>query len=206
MSKDIKYKNFIFDFGQVIVHFDETYMTSVYIEDNDEVEKVRSVVFDRLYWDRLDNGTITDDEVKAGIKSRLPEHIWEAACTVYDKWYYNLPFFDGMRELISKLKENGNKVFLLSNISQGFMEGYKSVPEIAELFDSFDGLVFSGPLGIVKPSADIFNFLLKTYSLKAEESLFIDDREINIKGAEAVGINGYLFDGNVEKLADYIKL
>mgnify|MGYP002515127954 CR=1 FL=1 len=37
-------------------------------------------------------------------------------------------------------------------------------------------------------------------NMKAEETLFIDDSEKNIAGAEAMGIKGYLFDGDVPKL------
>ena len=69
------YKNIIIDFGQVIVHFDPLYMTSRYINDKADIDLVSEVVFDRLYWDRLDDGTITDDEVKTEICKRLPERL-----------------------------------------------------------------------------------------------------------------------------------
>ena len=45
---------------------------------------------------------------------------------------------------------------------------------------------------------------LSAYQLKAEECLFIDDRQINIDGGKALGIQGYLFDGNAEKLREFI--
>ena len=32
------------------------------------------------------------------------------------------------------------------------------------------------------------------------ECLFVDDSEKNIRGAVAVGINGYLFDGDAQRL------
>ena len=58
-------KNIIFDFGRVIVDFDESKMTRAYVKDEALVPTVRDVVFDRLYWDPLDIGNITDGEVKA---------------------------------------------------------------------------------------------------------------------------------------------
>ncbi len=66
------------------------------------------------------------------------------------------------------------------------------------VFDLFDGLVFSGPLGITKPSKEIFEYLLDKYNLKAEESVFIDDNAGNVTGAESVGIKGLLFKGSAE--------
>ena len=198
------FQNYIFDFGQVIVKFDTEYMTSVYVKDLKDIKLVEEVVFDRLYWDKLDAGTITDEEVKAGIKCRLPERLWESACTVYDNWYRNLPFVQGMPELLRKLKKSGSKLFLLSNISIGFAKNYESVPELKELFDLFDGLVFSGPIGIVKPNKEIFDYILDKYTLKANETVFVDDNERNVSGAKIAGINGFLFDFNcVDNIEDF---
>ena len=198
------YKNYIFDFGQVIVRFDTAYMTSLYIKDKEIQQKAESVIFDRLYWDKLDAGTISDQEVKTEIKRRLPKSIAESACEVYDNWYRNLPFIDEMIDIIKKIKEKGGKLFLLSNISIGFAENYKNVTELKELFDLFDGLVFSGPIGIVKPNAEIFKHLLQKYDLKAEECIFIDDNKNNISCAQIVGITGYLFDGDAKALSQKI--
>lgn len=194
------YKNYIFDFGQVIVKFEPEIMTEKYINNSNDKKAVEDIIFDRLYWDRLDEGTITDNKVKEGICSRLPERLHKSAVQVYDNWYYNLPFIDGMPELIREIKQKGGKIFLLSNISIGFAENYKNVPEIKQLFDMFDGLVFSGPIGIVKPNKEIFEHLLLKYNLKAEESVFIDDNKNNINGAKKVGINAVLFEGDAKQL------
>lgn len=197
-------KNFIFDFGWVLVKFDSRYMTEQYIKNPTDCEMAHEVVFDRLYWDKIDAGTITDDEVKKGICSRLPQKLWDAACKTYDNWYYNIPFIDGMVDLVKDIKKAGGKLFVLSNISIGFAENYKNVPQIRELFSLFDGLVFSGPLHITKPNAEIFEHLLSKYSLNASDTMFVDDSEKNVNGANAVGIEGYLFDGDAEKLRKYI--
>lgn len=199
-------KNYIFDLGQVIVKFDTKYMTSIYFEDEKEAKKAEEVIFDRVYWDKLDDGTITDEEVKEGIRSRLPESFWERACTVYDNWHKNLPFTDGIRELIADIHSSGGRIFLLSNVSIGFAEKHSEVPEFVKLFSKFEGLVFSGPLGIVKPSAEIFLHILNKYYLNADETVFIDDNTKNIAGAKAVGIDAYLFDGNTAKLREYLAL
>jgi putative hydrolase of the HAD superfamily len=64
----------------------------------------------------------------------------------------------------------------------------------------FDGLVLSGEINIVKPNAEIFEYLLSKYNLNREECIFVDDNKANITGAEKAGIKGYLFDGDAEKL------
>lgn len=193
-------KNYIFDFGRVLVHFDLDYMTSAYIKNKSDCDLAKNIIFDRLYWDKLDAGTITDSEVLDGIFARLPEYLHNDAEKVYLNWYHNLPVIDGMRELLAEIKSKGARLYLLSNISIGFADNYINVPEIKFLLEPFDGLVFSGKIGLTKPKKEIFEHLLSKYSLKAEECAFIDDSPINIKGAESIGIKGYLFNGDAKDL------
>ena len=197
-------KNCIFDFGQVLVRFDPDYMTSFYIEDEADRALAREVIFDRLYWDRLDEGSITDEEVKAGIISRLPERLQAPATAAYDGWIEHLPEIEGMVALLDDLKAEGVKLYLLSNISKGFAENYKKVPAVENILSRFDGLVFSGPIGIVKPGREIFCHLLDRFGLSGEDCIFIDDNEKNIKGCAAAGIEGYLFDGDASALRKYL--
>ena len=199
------YKNIIFDYGQVIISFDPYYMTKCYVENEAACKELSDIIFDRLYWDRLDNGSITDDEVKAEIIKRVPEEYYDAAVKVYDNWYYNNPVISDTAELIRELKASGARLYLLSNISIGFAENWHKIPEVSKILSLFDGLVFSGPIGMNKPNRDIFEYLLKKYDLNAEECIFIDDSEKNINGAKAVGINTILFTGDAEKIRQELK-
>ena len=199
------FKNFIFDLGHVLTPFDAYALTRVYLKDEETVALVAETVFDRLYWDRLDAGTIEDDEVTAGFLSRLPKELHEAALNAYNNWIVNLEPTPGMCELVRDIKAGGCKVFLLSNTSVNLYENYHRSPWMKELFEIFDGLVVSGVVGLTKPNRQIYEYILDTYSLKAEESIFIDDNAKNIEGCQAVGIRGYLFDGDAEKLKEYLE-
>jgi 2-haloacid dehalogenase len=57
----------------------------------------------------------------------------------------------------------------------------------------FEGIVVSGTEKTRKPYAEIYQITLDRFKIKAEESLFIDDNERNIKGAMALGIDGIHF-------------
>ena len=195
---------YIFDFGQVLVHFDERKMTADYIADARDVDLCQPVIFDRLYWDRLDAGAISDEEVRAGIRSRLPQRLHEAACLVYDRWFRDLSPIAGMPEILRDLKAQGKKLYLLSNISARFAADWQTVPNLRELLSSFDGLVFSAPLHMVKPHPEIFLYLLDRYRLRAEACTFVDDREKNIAAARQLGMDGYLFDGSAERLRAFL--
>lgn len=194
-------KTVIFDFGQVLVHFEPEYMVGKYVSDVEDKSLLQEVLFDRLYWDRLDEGTISNEETLSFAKERIPKRLWDVCDTIYYNWIYNIPEIDGMRELVIYLKEKyGVNIYLLSNISTYFSSHRDEIPILSLL----DGCVFSGEIGIVKPSREIFEHLLNKYSLRAEECIFIDDNEKNIKGAKNVNINTYLFDGNAKALKEYL--
>lgn len=194
-------KNVIFDFGQVLVHFDPTYMVGLYVSDEKDKTLLSDVIFDRLYWNELDKGTLSDEELLDLARKRLPERLWDVAETIYRNWIIHLPPIDGMAELIRSIKATyGVRCFLLSDISKYFAENCDKAP----ILQLLDGCVFSGPLGITKPSKEIFEHILNKYGLSAEETVFIDDKNQNIAGANAVGIQGYVFDGDVSKLKRYL--
>ena len=192
-------KNVIFDFGQVLVRFDPAYMVGRYVSDADDAALLQEVVFDRLYWDRLDAGTITDEETLAACRERLPERLWEAAARIYWNWIYNIPEIEGMRELLVALRHRGVRLILLSNISHYFAS---HAHEIAVL-SLFERCFFSATCGLCKPHSQIFAHVCEICGILPKETLFVDDNKRNIEGAAACGIRGYLFDGDVEGLGSY---
>ncbi len=195
-------KNVIFDFGQVLVKFDPKYMVEQYVSDKEDSELLQSVVFDRLYWDKLDAGTITDKQTVAEIKTRIPKRLFEVAEKIYYNWIYNIPEIEGMCEVVefSKQKTNG-RVFLLSNISTYFADHKEDIPILKQI----NKCVFSATCGYTKPNREIFEYICKKYDLNPNETLFVDDNANNIKGAESYGIKGYLFDGNATALKKYLE-
>ena len=203
---DVLIKNYIFDFGNVLARFQPDELTAHHVSDIRLKKYVSEVAFDRVYWDKLDIGSISDEEVKSEIRKRVSGEIGDLACTVYDNWVRNLEPVENMEQLIYDIKKTGKGLYLLSNISIGFASSYRNVRWIKELFDCFDGLVFSGVVKMVKPDERIYRHLLEKFGLKAEECLFVDDSEINIAGAETMGIKGYLFDGDAKKLREYLGL
>ncbi len=193
-------KNYIFDFGNVIAQFYPEKLSAPYIPDEKMRKTISEIVFDRIYWDRLDDGTITDDEVKEALSERLPNEMCDAGIKIYDNWVKNLVPVDKILELVYDIHKTDKKLYLLSNISIGFANTYCDVDWIRKTLSLFDGLVFSGVVGMVKPDRKIYEYILDKFNLNPEETLFIDDSEKNINGAKSVGIQCYLFDGDVDKL------
>ena len=105
--------------------------------------------------------------------------------------------------MILKLKSRGFKTILLTNSNVGFFERMIH-PKYPQFKDLFDDIIISSEIGMTKPGKDIYLYALKKNGLKPEESLFIDDSQINVDGAIELGINGFLYT-TVESFSSFIK-
>ena len=93
-------------------------------------------------------------------------------------------------EWILDLKARGYHVYILSNYSENMLDQTKDKLKFLPLMD---GVVFSYKIKKMKPDPEIYEYLCDEYWLEPEESVFIDDRPVNIKGAETCGIHGIVF-------------
>jgi putative hydrolase of the HAD superfamily len=51
----------------------------------------------------------------------------------------------------------------------------------------------SGELNLLKPHPEIYQHVLGDLGVSAADAVFIDNRESNVRGAEALGITGHVF-------------
>ena len=198
-------KNYVFDLGRVLFDYSPEYMTKQYVSDPDDCRLLEKAVFDRRYWDLLDRDEISDEALKAAVKSEIPQRLHATADKIYDNWIENLTPIEGMKEIVQTVKDSNAGLYLLSNISVGFSKKWKRIPRLYSVLSLFDGLVMSGTLHLAKPDERIFKYLTDTYSLCAEECLFVDDNEGNIAAAKRLGFMTYHFDGDAEGLKKFIE-
>ena len=99
---------------------------------------------------------------------------------------------DSMVDILKKLKQNGFKVMLLSNGHSDFYKR-KIYPTYPGFQDLFDQIIISSDVKMIKPNSEMYLYALEKINSKPEESVFVDDSNTNVKGAEAVGIKGFLF-------------
>ncbi len=103
---------------------------------------------------------------------------------------------------LADIKKQGNyKIFLLTNLDK---ETYLALLKLyPKLFALFDGIVISGILQLLKPEPEIYRYLLHTYNLKPDETLFFDDQPENVLGAQKLGIDSIVCEG--KKCVAYLK-
>lgn len=163
----------------------------LYLEERfcnaDVEEQVSALTFDSEEWKLLDAGLITRFEAN----QRMLAKAREQGCAfevqgVLDDWMHILRPRRRMQELVQKLKAHGYCVYYLSNIPEDVLDLLMN----RDMKGLFDGGVASCEVHINKPDPRIYKALLEKYHLKAQESVFIDDRLDNVQAAFRLGFAG----------------
>lgn len=192
-------ENILFDMGNVLTAYDARWITEPFPAPSDMEKEVLASVFYSQEWVQLDMGLITEEEGLEAMKERLdtPEKRKLAEQYFYNWHIYNLAPMPGMEALIHDLKNAGKKVFVLSNASVRMLSAYR---EKIPAWDCFDGMLFSAEVGYIKPQKEIYQIAMERFHILPQESFFIDDLPRNVEAGKKLGMDGYVFENDVEKL------
>lgn len=190
MAISIPGKVIVFDYGEVIsvtpTEEDRAALTELAGGDAE--------VFWPAYWrhrDALDQGTLSIQAYWRGIERELGESWGDA--TIHRLWLADfrswLSIDHDTLEVLLDLKAGGTRLALLSNAGRDFGSYFRH----GTLGDLFEQVFVSGELGTIKPSAEIFRHVMAELGVTPEETVFIDNKEANVRGAEALGISGHVF-------------
>ena len=180
-------KAIVFDIGGVIVgdlsHSLIPYLSKKYKKEYGELKAKW-----RLYAYPYRTGKMTENEFwkRFIVATEINEG-------VDDLKRYARKFFDrrvnGTLDITKKLKKN-YKMAILSNHTKDWVSYIIKKYKLRTLFNP---IVVSADIGYAKPDPHIYEALLKKLELKAEECLFVDNKEVNDVTAAHLGFNCILF-------------
>jgi putative hydrolase of the HAD superfamily len=101
--------------------------------------------------------------------------------------------------LMRELKAAGYRMAMLTNNVREWEPLWRSMLPVDEIFDT---VVDSGFVGCRKPESRIYALTLERLDLSAERCLFVDDTQVNVEGAQEVGITGVHFRENAQAIAE----
>ncbi|MGN1417031.1 MAG: HAD family hydrolase [Oscillospiraceae bacterium] len=181
--------NIIFDIGMVLADF----RWQSYCRELGFSEEVIAMFGERMIndpiWDEFDLSIIPHKILIDKIGGRFPDNKKEYALFWQDITKLVVPF-EYTSDWLRELKAAGHNIYLLSNYPKFMFEIHS---QSWDFLKYTDGRVVSYEYHVMKPDPIIYNILLKKYDLAPEDCIFLDDREVNIKGAEDCGIRGILF-------------
>jgi glucose-1-phosphatase len=139
---------------------------------------------------RHETGKATDEDIYERLRTEIgkplsTEEIDRAFCSML------LDTPPLRLEILEELRQQ-YKLLLLSNTNSIHTTFYnKNLRELTgrDFYSYFDKIYYSHQIGLRKPHREIFEYVLHDYGIKPEETLFIDDTEININTARSLNIN-----------------
>lgn len=184
-----QYTNLVFDFGGVLVDWNPRYLYDRYFEDPQRAQWFIANICTSEWNVRSDIGE-PFSELIAELKGKYPQ--WSDAIDAYlTRWEEMLGgTLPGMENLLKSLKAKGYGLYGLSNWSG---ETFRRIEPSYPIFSLLDGFLLSGEEKLIKPDPAFYERLLCKYSLKAQDCLFVDDRQENVDAALKLGFGGLRF-------------
>lgn len=178
----------VFDLGGVLVDWDPRHLYRQVLANEDEVERFLEEVCTWAWHSQHDCGRPMAETIPE-LVALHPEHA--EAIALWHERYHDMIAGDvpGTAELLRELHAEGVRLFVLSN-----MPG--DVVHVLDRFDwlsLFEGLVYSGREGVVKPDPAIYRLLVDRHGVDPATTAFVDDRLENVEGAAALGFHAVHF-------------
>lgn len=183
-------KNIIFDLGGVLLNLDVPgCMEKLERVGLCEVRKWMTGTNESGFFKEYEAGLLTTAQfckkIRQSVGSQLSD---EEIAKIWNSMLKEIPAYK--LELLWNLRKNYN-LYLLSNTNELHWQvctdkfAYKG----RQVQDYFVRIFLSFQMHLVKPDTRIFQMVLKEAGLIAEETLFVDDSEVNCQAAASLGIN-----------------
>ncbi|MEL4308769.1 HAD-IA family hydrolase [Joostella sp. CR20] len=179
-------KNIVFDFGDIFIDLDKEAPLKLMLQTYPNFTLTKEI--SKLN-DAYEKGEISTPDFVASYKDFLSEensetliHIWNSIILTMPT--HRLTFIENLH------KQNKYRLFLLSNTNELHIEqvinniGFETYTQFKNCFEKF---YLSHEIHFRKPTANIFDFVLRDNAILAEETLFIDDTKEHIDTAKSLG-------------------
>jgi putative hydrolase of the HAD superfamily len=186
-------RNIVFDLGAVIIpiDFQRTFQAFSAIS-NLSVESLAYKYHSSEFFVEFEKGLIGNYVFIQHLRKLLDLSGNVEEKSIIEAW--NKLLFPIPKERIQRIQELGKKynLYLLSNTNPIHIKEVNTILKkssgVSFLEDLFIHTYYSYDIGLIKPSTAIYEHVLNTSQLIANETLFLDDNFDNIQSALSIGI------------------
>ena len=196
-------KNIILDFGDVLLNLDKpaTAHEMVKYGFTNITEEL-----DTLF-KNYEKGTVSTEEFLTITGNLFPKATEQNLIDAWNAILLDFPEYR-LKFLETLAVSNKYRLFLLSNTNDLHIE-FEKQSMGADRFNRFKNCIevfyLSYEMGMRKPDAEIFEFVLTENRLNAEETLFVDDTKENVDAAALLGIQTWHLQVGKEDFIDLNK-
>ena len=189
----------VFDLGGVFIDYTESIKERLYKNPNvpdDLVEELDKYISDTFWSNKDILEYAPDNEYLKFMNDHAPEHLkrYVSVWLKEDTDKVNIKLFSYTIPLLKRLKRAGYHLYYISNWTRYSRNVLKRRGFLNFLDEYFDGGIFSGDVGAMKPDKKIFNIFFNMYKdLHPNNCIFFDDKPENVRAAMDIGMYGILF-------------
>ncbi len=179
-------KNIILDFGDIFIDLDKP-ATAKAMEKFGFAHLTPDL---EILFNDYEKGNLSSASFLRQVSSYFPSASEQDLVNAWNAILKDFP--DRRLEFLEALaQENQYRLFLLSNTNDIHIEFVKQqmgMEKFNRFKNAFEVFYLSYEMGMRKPDADIFEFVLKDSNLNASETFFVDDTFENTDTAARLGI------------------
>jgi putative hydrolase of the HAD superfamily len=188
----------IFDFGDIFINLDkQATMDGLkklgLSEWNDDLDHLNK---------QFEMGKISQEKFLSGFQKHMPNASVDEILTAWNAILLDFPLY--RLEFLQMLSKK-YRLFLLSNTDSIHIETFEQktgASFYSDFYQCFEKVYFSFEIGMRKPNADIYNYVLNKHELSAKRTLFIDDKKENTDAAQTLGIQVWNLQVGQEDVVD----
>jgi HAD superfamily hydrolase (TIGR01509 family) len=175
----------IFDFGDIFINLDKQATIDGLkklglSEWNDDLNQLNL---------QFEKGEIQQEDFLLGIQKHVPNASFVEILEAWNAILLDFPLY--RLEFLQKLSKK-YRLFLLSNTDAIHIETFEQETGssfYSDFYQCFEKVYFSFEIGMRKPDAEIFNYLIQKHELSAKNTLFVDDKKENTDAALSLGLH-----------------
>ncbi len=183
----------IFDLGNVVFRIDWNKMSNSWSKTSGiETDILKERFKYDEYFNAFERGDISSNEFPRLINKSL--NIDLSYKEFKEGW--NAIYSEVIPEVKETLEQLQGKIKIVAYTNTNSIHNEVWPNLYKDVLKNFEQIFVSSEIGFRKPDANGFNHVLQACKTEPSQALFFDDRQENIDGARALGINAYLVDSD----------
>jgi len=188
----------IFDFGDIFINLDKQATIDALkklglTEWNEDLDQL-NVQFEK--------GQISREDFLLGFQKQMPDASLDEILEAWNAVLLDFPLY--RLEFLQKLSKK-YRLFLLSNTDSIHIDTFEKengTSFYSDFYQCFEKVYFSFEMGMRKPDAEIYDYLIKNHELLEKHTLFVDDKKENTDAALALGLHVWNLQVGQEDVVD----
>lgn len=188
----------IFDFGDIFINLDKQAtidgLAKLGLSEWNEDLNQLNLSFEK--------GQISRENFLLGFQKHIPNASLDEIEAAWNAILLDFPLY--RLEFLQKLSKK-YRLFLLSNTDAIHIDTFEretGTSFYSDFYQCFEKVYFSFEMGMRKPDAEIFNFLINQHELSVKNTLFVDDKKENTDAALALGLHVWNLQVGQEDVVD----